>query len=264
MGRSIRSVLYSPFVHPCPFLTRPFGLAPRPARTQRSFAEERDRQDQRAKARRRKQRSYNATGDFVPNDSDDDLDNSDVDIYPPGTVFHAPDSVIGRSLLACIKQAQEPLPPCKLTAPVSHPLPPHPLLECIAPAPSPHASTCGVVPRLSHLDCLDRVLILKSRLEAVYRRLNPLFKQHGLFVQQPLDVQDCVHSLGNQLEWCLANMHAIADGPRAQYKAVLHSCATIGRISFENYARNLPHIACDIADLSEQGYFGVFLNTRRG
>jgi hypothetical protein len=108
------------------------------------------------------------------------------------------------------------------------------------------------------------VLILRLHLEAVYRRLNPLFKRHGLFIQQPLDVQDRVHSLGNQLEWCLANTHALADGPRAQYEAVLHGCATIGRISFENYARNLPRIARDIADLSEQGYFGVFLNTHRG
>jgi hypothetical protein len=33
---------------------------------------------------------------------------------------------------------------------------------------------------------------------------------------------------------------------------------------FENYAQNLPRIACNIADLSKQGYFGVFLNTRRG
>jgi hypothetical protein len=108
------------------------------------------------------------------------------------------------------------------------------------------------------------VLILKLRLEAVYRRLNPLFKRHRLFVQQPLDVQDQVHKLGNQLEWCLENTHALADGPRAQSEAVLHSCATIGRISFENYMRNLPRISCNIADLSNQGYFGVFLNVRRG
>jgi hypothetical protein len=242
----------------------PFGLAPRPARTQRSFAEERDRQDRCAKARRRKQRSYDATGDYVPDNSDDDLDNDDVDIYPPGTVFHAPDSAVGRSLLARIEQAQEPLPPRELTAPISHPLPRRPLLERLAPAPGPHASTRGVVPRLSHLDRVDRVLILKSRLEAVYRRLNPLFKRHRLFVQQPLDVQDRVHALGNQLEWCLENTHALANGPRAQYEAVLHGCSTIGRISFENYARNLPRIARDIADLSEQGYFGVFLNTRHG
>jgi hypothetical protein len=248
----------------CTFPYAPFGLAPRPARAQQSFAEERDHQDRRAKARRRKQRSYNATGDYVPNDSDDDLDDDDVDIYPPGTVFHAPNSAIGRSLLARIEQAQEPLPPRELTAPVSHPLPLRPLLERLAPAPGPHASTRGVVPRLSHLNCVNRVLILKSRLEAVYRRLNPLFKRHGLFVQQPLNVQDCVHALGNQLEWCLENTHTLADGPRAQYEAVLHGCATIGRISFENYARNLPRIARNIVDLSEQGYFGVFLNTRRG
>jgi hypothetical protein len=237
---------------------------PRPARTQQSFAEERDHQDRRAKARRCKQRSYDATGDYVLNDSDDDLDNDDVNIYPPGTVFHAPNSAVGRSLLARIEQAQEPLPPRELTAVVSHPLPPRPLLERLAPAPGLHASTCGVVPRLSHLDRLDRVLILKSRLNAVYRCLNPLFKRHGLFVQQPLDVQDQVHKLGNQLEWCLENTHALADGPRAQYEAVLHGCATIGRILFENYARNLPRIARNIADLSDQGYFGVFLNVRRG
>jgi hypothetical protein len=104
------------------------------------------------------------------------------------------------------------------------------------------------------------VLILKSHLEAVYQRLNPLFKRHSLFVQQPLDIQDCVHALGNQLKWCLANTHALANGPCAQYKAILHSCATISHILFENYARNLPRIARNIADLSEQGYFGVFLN----
>jgi hypothetical protein len=108
------------------------------------------------------------------------------------------------------------------------------------------------------------VLILKLHLEAVYCCLNPLFKRHSLFVQQLLDIQDHVHVLGNQLEWCLKNTHALADGPRAQYKAVLHGCATIGCISFENYARNLPCIARNIADLSKQGYFGVFLNTRCG
>jgi hypothetical protein len=228
------------------------------------FAEERDRQDRCTKARCRKQHAYNATGDYIPDDSDDDLDDNDVNIYPPGTVFHAPDSVTSRALLERIEQPPAPLPTRELAARISHALPPRPLLERIAPAPGPHASTRGVVPRLSHLDRLDRVLILKSRLEAVYCRLNPLFKRHGLFVQQPLDVQDRVHSLGNQLEWCLANTHALADGPRAQYEAVLHGCATIGRISFENYARNLPRIARNIADLSEQGYFGVFLNTRRG
>jgi hypothetical protein len=246
-----------------PFPYAPSGLAPCPARTQRSFAEERDRC---AKARRRKQRSYDATGDFVPNDLDDEdfEDNDDLDIYPRGTIFHVPDSVTGRALLERIKQPPAPLPTRELAARISHALPPRPLLEHLAPAPGPHASTRGVVPRLSHLDCVDRVLILKSRLEAVYRHLNPLFKRNGLFVQQPLDVQDRVHALGNQLEWCLENTHALADGPRAQYKAVLHGCATIGRISFENYARNLPRIARDIANLSEQGYFGVFLNTRRG
>jgi hypothetical protein len=243
-----------------PFPYAPFGLAPRPARTQRSFAEERDRQDRRAKARRRKQRSYDATGDFVPNNSDDDLDDDDVDLYPPGTVFHAPDSVVGRSLLARIEQAQEPLPPRELTAPVRHPLPPRPLIERIAPS----APTRGTVPHLIDLARAERIVVLQSRLDAVFRRLNPLFKRHGLFTQQPLDVQDRVHSLGNQLEWCQENTVALADGPRAQYEAVLHGCATIGRISFENYARNLPRIARDIADLSEQGYFGVFLNTRCG
>jgi hypothetical protein len=249
-----------------PFPHAPSGLAPCPARAQRTFAEERDRQDRCAKACRRKQRSYDATGNFVPNNSDDKdfEDNDDLDIYPCGTIFHAPDSVTGRALLERIEQPPAPLPTRELAARISHALPPRPLLERLAPAPGPHASTRGVVPRLSHLDHLDRVLILKSRLEAVYQCLNPLFKRHGLFVQQPLDVQDHVHSLGNQLEWCLANTHALADGPRAQYEAVLHSCATIGRISFENYARNLLRIARDIADLSEQGYFGVFLNTRRG
>jgi hypothetical protein len=160
------------FSHPicpsAPFPYAPFGLAPRPARTQRLFAEERDRQDRRAKAWRCKQRLYNATGNFVPNDSDNNLDDSDVDIYPPGTIFHAPNSAVGCSLLARIEQAQEPLPPRKLTAPVSHPLPLRPLLERIAPAPGLHASTCGVVPRLSHLDCLNQVLILKLRLKAIY------------------------------------------------------------------------------------------------
>jgi hypothetical protein len=108
------------------------------------------------------------------------------------------------------------------------------------------------------------VLILKLRLEAIYCCLNPLFKQHGLFIQQPLNIQDRIHALGNQLKWCLANTHTLADGPCTQCKAILHGCATIGRISFENYARNLLRIARNIADLSEQGYFGVFLNTRRG
>jgi hypothetical protein len=243
-----------------PFPYAPFGLAPRPARTQQTFAEERDRQDRRAKARRRKQRSYDATSDFVPNDSDDDLDEDDVDIYPAGTVFHAPDSVTGRALLARIEQSPAPLPTRELAARISHPLPPRPLIERIAPS----APTRGTVPHLIDLARAERIVVLQSRLDAVFRRLNPLFKRHGLFVQQPLDVQDRVHSLGNQLEWCQENIVALADGPRAQYEAVLHGCATIGRISFENYARNLPRIARNIADLSEQGHFGVFLNTRRG
>jgi hypothetical protein len=120
------------------------------------FAEERDRQDQRAKACRRKQRSYNARGDYVSNNTDnEDFDEVEDDTYPTGTILHAPNSAIGRSLLARIKQAQEPLPPRKLTAPVSHPLPSRPLLERLAPAPGPHASTRGVVPRLSHLDRVD-------------------------------------------------------------------------------------------------------------
>jgi hypothetical protein len=234
---------------------------PRPARTQQSFAEERDRQDQRAKARRQKQRSYDATGDYVPNDSDDNFeDDDDLDIYPAGTTFHAPDSITGRALLARIEQPPAPLPTRELAACITHPLPPRPLIERIAP-PVP---TCGAVPHLIDLARSERVIVLQSRLEAVFRRLNPLFKRHGLFVQQPLEIQDQVHSLGNQLEWCLENVVALADGPCAQYEAVLHGCTTIGRISFENYVRNLPRIACNIADLSEQGYFGVFLNTRRG
>jgi hypothetical protein len=105
---------------------------------------------------------------------------------------------------------------------------------------------------------------LKLRLNAVFCRLNLLFKRHSLFVQQPLDIQDRVHPLGNQLEWCLENTHALANRPHAQYEAVLHGCATIGCISFENYTHNLLRITCNIADLSEQGYFGVFLNMRRG
>jgi hypothetical protein len=54
-------------------------------------------------------------------------------------------------------------------------------------------------------------------------------------MQQPLDIQDCVHALGNQLKWCIENVVALANGPCAQYKVVLHGCATIGHISFENY-----------------------------
>jgi hypothetical protein len=243
----------------------PSGLAPCPACAQQTFAEERDHQDRCAKACHHKQRSYNATSNYIPNDLDGNFeDNNNLNIYPRGTIFHAPDSAIGQLLLARIKQAQEPLLPCKLTAPISHPLPPRLLLQHIAPAPSPHASTCSIVPQLSSLDQLNCVLILKSRLEAVYHRLNPLFKWHSLFVQQPLNVQDHVHKLGNQLKWCLANTHTLANRPRTQYKAVLHGCATIGHISFENYTHNLLHIACNIADLSKQGYFGVFLNMRRG
>jgi hypothetical protein len=243
-----------------PFPYAPFGLAPRPACTQRLFAEERDRQDRCAKARRRKQRSYNATGDFVPNDLDDDLDDDDVNIYPAGTVFHVPDSVTGRALLARIEQPLAPLPTCELAARISHPLPLRPLIERIAPS----APTRGAILHLIDLARAERIIVLQSRLDAVFRRLNPLFKRHRLFVQQPLDIQDRVHSLGNQLEWCQENVVALADRPRAQYEAVLHRCATIGRISFENYARNLPRIARDIADLSKQGYFGVFLNTHCG
>jgi hypothetical protein len=108
------------------------------------------------------------------------------------------------------------------------------------------------------------MIILQTRLEAVFRHLNPLFKRHRLFVQQPLDIQDQVHTLGNQLEWCLEHVVALADGPCTQYEAVLHGCATIGRISFKNYVQNLLHIAHNIANLSEQGYFGVFLNMRHG
>jgi hypothetical protein len=205
---------------------------------------------------------YDATGDFVPNDLDNEdfEDNDDLDIYPCGTIFHAPDSATGRALLARIEQPLAPLPTCELVARISHPLPLRPLIERIAPS----APTCGAVPHLIDLACAERIIVLQSRLDAVFRRLNPLFKRHGLFVQQPLNVQDRMHSLGNQLEWCQENVVALADGPRAQYEAVLHGCATIGRILFENYARNLPRIARDIADLSEQGYFGIFLNTRRG
>jgi hypothetical protein len=256
--------LIYPICPSVPFPYAPFGLAPCPAHTQRLFAEERDHQDCHTKARHRKQHLYNATGDFVPNNLDNNLDNNNVDIYLPGTVFHAPDSIVGCLLLACIEQAQEPLPPHELTVPVSHLLPLRLLIERIALAPGPHTSTCGVVPRLSHLNCLNQVLILKLRLNAIFCRLNPLFKWHGLFVQQPLDIQDRVHALGNQLKWCLENTHALANRPHAQYKAVLHRCTTIGHISFENYARNLPCITCNIADLSEQGYFGVFLNMHRG
>jgi hypothetical protein len=130
---------------------------PCPARTQWLFAEERDRQDQHAKARRRKQRLYNATGDFVPNDSDDEdfEDNDDLNIYPRGTIFHAPNSVTGRALLEHIKQPLAPLPTRELAARISHALPPRPLLERLAPAPGPHASTRGVVPCLSHLNRVD-------------------------------------------------------------------------------------------------------------
>jgi hypothetical protein len=226
------------------------------------FAEERDRQDRRAKARCCKQRSYDATGNFVPNNSDnkDFEDNDDLDIYPRGTVFHAPDSATGRALLARIGQPLAPPPTCELAARISHPLLPRLLIERIAP-PAP---TRSAVPHLIDLAHAERIIVLQSRLDAVFCRLNPLFKRHGLFVHQPLDIQDRVHSLSNQLEWCQENVVALADGPRAQYEAVLHGCATIGRISFENYARNLPSIARNIADLSEQGYFGVFLNMRRG
>jgi hypothetical protein len=270
-----RAAPYGPFLlsicPSCPFPYAPSGLAPCPAHTQRTLAEERDRQDRRAKARCRKQRSYDATGDFVPNNSDNDLDDDDVDIYPAGIVFHAPDSVTGRALLACIEQPPAPPPTRELATRITHPLPPRPLIERIAPAPGPHAPTPsqsvlrrGAVPRISSLKRADRVIVIQTRLDTVFRRLNPLFKRHGLFTQQPLDVQDRVHKLGNQLEWCYENVVVLADGSRAQYEAVLHRCATIGRISFENYARNLPRIACNIADLSEQGYFGVFLNTRRG
>jgi hypothetical protein len=256
-----------------PFPYAPFGLAPCPARAQQTFAEERDRQDRRTKARRCKQRLYDATGDFVPNDSDDEdfEDNDNLDIYPCGTIFHAPDSVTGCALLARIEQTLATPPTCELAARISHPLPSRPLFECIAPAPGLHAPTPsqsvlhrGAVPRISTLERADRVIVLQTRLDAVFRRLNPLFKRHRLFTQQPADVQDRVHKLGNQLEWCQENVVALADRPRAQYEAVLHGCATIGRISFENYARNLPRIARDIADLSKQGYFGVFLNTHRG
>jgi hypothetical protein len=128
---------------------------PCPARTQQLFAEERDCQDRRTKARRRKQHLYNTTSNFVPNNLDNNLNNSNINIYLPGTVFHAPDSTIGQLLLARIEQAQEPLPPRKLTAPVSHLLPPHLLLERLALAPGPHASTRRVVPRLSHLNRLN-------------------------------------------------------------------------------------------------------------
>jgi hypothetical protein len=226
------------------------------------FAEERDRQDCRAKACRRKQRSYDAQGNYVPNDTDDeDFDEVEDDTYPVGTVLHAPDSVTGRALLARIEQASPPPPPtCELVACITHPLPLRPLLECI----TPRAPTRGAVPHFIDLARAERIIVLQSRLDAVFRRLNPLFKRHGLFVQQPLDVQDRVHLLGNQLEWCQENIIALTDGPCAQYEAVLHGCATIGRISFENYAWNLLRIAHNIADLSEQGYFGVFLNTRRG
>jgi hypothetical protein len=254
-------VFISPFVH-LPFPYAPFGLAPCPAHTQRTFAEERDRQDRRAKACCRKQRSYDTTSNFVPNDSDDEdfEDDDNLGIYPHGTVLHAPDSTTGRALLTRIEQPPAPLPTRKLAARISHPLLPRPLIERIAPS----APTCGAVPHLINLARAERIIVLQSRLDAVFRRLNPLFKRHGLFVQQPLDIQDRMHLLGNQLEWCQENVVALADRPRAQYEAVLHGCATIGRISFKNYARNLPRIACNIADLSEQGYFGVFLNTRCG
>jgi hypothetical protein len=254
--------VYTPHLSIFPFPYAPLGLAPCPARTQQSFAEERDCQDCCAKARCCKQRLYDATGNFVPNDLDNKAfkDNNDLDIYLRGTVFHAPDSVTGRALLARIEEPPTPLPTCELAACISHLLPPRLFLERIAPC----VPTRGAIPHLINLARAKRVIVLQSRLEAVFRRLNPLFKRHGLFVQQPLEIQDQVHALGNQLEWCLENVVALADRPRAQYEAVLHGCATIGRISFENYAHNLPRIARNIADLSKQGYFGVFLNMCRG
>jgi hypothetical protein len=117
------------------------------------FAEERDRQDCHAKACCRKQCLYNAHGNYVANNTNNkDFNKVKDNMYPAGTILHAPNSAIGQLLLARIKQAQEPLPPCKLTAPVSHQLLPRPLIQRIALASSLHTSTCRVVPRLSHLN----------------------------------------------------------------------------------------------------------------
>jgi hypothetical protein len=145
------------FIFPiCPSLPFPYapsGLAPYPARTQQLSAEERDCQDQCAKARCCKQRLYNATGNYIPNDSDNNFeDKDDLNIYLAGTVFYALDSVTSCALLARIEQPPAPLPTCKLTACISHLLPPHLLLKRLAPAPGPHASTRRVVPQLSHLN----------------------------------------------------------------------------------------------------------------
>jgi hypothetical protein len=115
-----------------PFPYAPFGLVPCPACPQQMFAQKRECQDHHAKACHCKQHLYNAAGDYIPNNLDDNLkDNNNLDIYLPGTIFHVPDSATSHLLLARIKQAQEPLLPCKLTALVSHPLLLHLLLKCV-------------------------------------------------------------------------------------------------------------------------------------
>jgi hypothetical protein len=95
MARTLWSVLL-PHLSIRTFSYAPFGLAPCPARTQRLFAEERDHQDCRAKACHRKQCLYNARGNYVANNTNnEDFDKSKDNTYPAGTILHMLDSAIG-------------------------------------------------------------------------------------------------------------------------------------------------------------------------
>jgi hypothetical protein len=165
------------------------------------YVEERDRQNH------CKQHLYNTTSNYVPNNLDNNFDEVKDNTYPAGTVLHTPDSAVGHLLLAWIKQAQESLLPCKLTAPVSHLLLQCLLLKHIAPAPGLHTPvprqsvlSRGAVPCISSLEQVNQVLVLQAHLVAVYRQLNLFFKRHRLFIQQLLEIQDQVHALGNQLD----------------------------------------------------------------